>query len=910
MKQRPDPDALLARIQQEPQARTHGRLKIFFGAAPGVGKTYKMLSEARDKQAAGVDVVVGVAETHDRAETETLLRGLEVLPRREVAYRGIVLREFDLDAALLRRPQLILVDELAHTNAPDSRHAKRWQDVMELLDAGIDVYSTVNVQHVESLNDVVAQITGVAVRETVPDSIMERADEIELIDLEPEELLQRLREGKVYVPQQAEHAAHNFFRKGNLIALRELALRRTADRVDEQMRSYRSDRAIATVWPTQERVLVCIHASPTAGRLVRTGRRLAVQLRAPWYVIYVETPAELRRPDAEREDAVKALRLAEQLGGEATTLTGDRVANEILAFARRHNISKIVLGKPRRSRWHEFLFGSTVDTVIRRGGEIDVYVISEASEPSPFPRSAETPTDWNGYAASVGTIMLITATGYLARTLYPPFAEANLIMAYLVVVMGLALRFGHGPSILASVLGVLAFDFFFVPPFLTFAVSNTQYLLTFAALLVVALVVSTLTVRLQQQADAARQRERHTAALYAMSRDLANVRDTGQLLRTALRHLHETFDGQVVVLLPITSTNRLQPWGHITGWWGEGVESRVVFVPDEHDLGVAQWVYEHRQMAGVGTSTLPAAQGLYVPLRGTQGAVGVLGLKPTQPHRMLAPDQMHLLETFANQTALALERARLADEANHQRVQAETERLRSTLLSTVSHDLRTPLASITGAASALADPDMALPPATRQELAQSISDEAERLNRLLTNLLDMTRLEAGVVKVAKDWQPLDEVIGAALQRLEHTLRDHPVTVELPPGLTLVPLDAVLIGQVLANLLDNAAKYAPPDSPITISAVVDTQEVTVAVADRGSGIAPDDEQRVFEKFYRGRSVNGASGSGLGLAISKGIITVHGGWIWAENQPGGGTIVRFTLPLEGTPPQLQDEYNVRD
>ena len=905
--ERPDPDALLARVQHEECATAQGRLKIFFGAAPGVGKTYAMLSEAREKRAAGVDVVVGIVESHGRAETEALLEGFEVLPGRALDYHGVTLREFDLDAALQRHPALLLVDELAHTNAPESRHTRRWQDVEELLDAGIDVYTTVNVQHVESLNDVVAQITGVVVRETVPDSVLERADEIELVDLAPEELLQRLREGKVYMPTQAARAVENFFRKGNLIALRELALRRTADRVDEQMRRYRHDRAIAAVWPTHERVLVCIHASPLAARLVRTGRRLATQLRVPWYVAYVETAAELRRPAPERDSAVQALRLAEQLGAEVITLSGGNVVEEILAFARSRNVSKIIVGKSTRSRWREIMFGSKVDALVRASGEIDVYVISGKAEPQPSsPISMPEPEgNWDGYAVSFGVVALLTALGVLARNLYPSFAEANIIMAYLMAVIGLALRYGRGPSILASFLGVVAFDFFFVPPYLTLAVANTQYVLTFAALLVVALVVSTLTVRLRQQAESARQRERRTSALYALSRDLANATDYPHLLRASIRRVSETFDSKVMVLLPYGDRNRLQPWGNVSGWWSDELDSRLVFVPEQRDEGVAQWVYAHNQLAGMGTNTLPGAQALYLPLVGAQGVVGVLGVKPSQPRRFVAPDQLHLLETFANQLALALERTRLAGEAEQSRIQVEAERLRNSLLSTVSHDLRTPLAGITGAASTLMDGENMLPATTRSELIQSIYDEADRLNRLVTNLLDMTRIESGAVQVTKEWQPLEEVIGTALSRLEGQLRQHAVDVQLPPGLTLAPLDGVLIGQVLVNLIENAAKYSPPGSPITISAQQHDHEVMVAVADRGKGIAAGDEQRIFDKFYRSVVANGTTGAGLGLTISKGIIATHGGRIWAEHRPGGGTRVQFTLPIEGTPPDIHVE-----
>jgi two-component system sensor histidine kinase KdpD len=905
--ERPDPDILLARVQHEDRTTAGGRLKIFFGAAPGVGKTYAMLSEAREKHDAGLDVVVGVAETHGRAETEALLQGLEVLPRHEVNYRGVTLHEFDLDAALWRHPELLLIDELAHTNAPEARHAKRWQDVEEVLDAGIDVYTTVNVQHVESLNDVVAQITGVVVRETVPDSMLERADAIELVDLAPEELLQRLHEGKVYVPQQAEQAIENFFRTGNLIALRELALRRTADRVDEQMRSYRRDRAIAAVWPTHERVLVCIHANPLAARLVRTGRRLAAQLRAPWYVVYVETAAELRRPEPERDGVVQALQFAEQLGAEVVTLSGENVADEIVAFARARNISSIVVGKSTPAHWRTMLFGSTIDALVRTSGDIDVLVISGKRAPpaSPAMSMPESDVSWNGYVVSLGIVVLLTMLGFLARNLYPTFAEANIIMAYLLAVLGLALRYGRGPSILASFLGVVAFDFFFVPPYLTLAVANTQYILTFIALLIVALIVSTLTVRLHQQADAARQRERRTAALYALSRDLANARDYPRLLRVSIQHVSETFDSKVLVLLPFGNRNRLQPWGSVAGWWSNELDLRMVFVPEQRDEGVAQWVYEHNQLAGAGTNTLPGAQALYMPLVGTQGVVGVLGVKPSQLRRFVAPDQLHLLETFANQLALALERARLAGEAEQAHIQIEAERLRNALLSTVSHDLRTPLASITGAASTLMDIENVLPATIRAELTQSIYDEAVRLNRLVTNLLDMTRLESGAVKVTKEWQPLEEVIGTALSRLDDQLRQHAVEVHLSPDLPLVPLDGVLIGQVLMNLLENAAKYSSPGSPITMSAEQRDHAIVVAVVDRGPGISPGDEQRIFDKFYRGTGANGTAGAGLGLTISKGIIAAHGGRIWAENCAGGGTRIQFILPIEGTPPDIEME-----
>src|SRR5215470_12375403 len=547
--QRPDPEALLARAKLEEARRSQGRLKLFFGAAAGVGKTFAMLEAARELRAAGIDVVVGYIETHGRAETAALLEGLDVLPPRFTPYGGTTLSEFDLDAALTRHPAVILVDELAHTNAPGSRHAKRWKDVLELLDAGITVYTALNVQHVESLNDLVAKITGVIVRETVPDSVLERADEIELVDLPPDDLLHRLAEGKVYVPQQAQEAVHNFFRKGNLIALRELALRRTAERVDAQMQAYMRDHAIEKTWPVAERILVCIGPSPFAPRLVRAGRRLADRLGAKWIVASVETPAHARLPQAVRDRIVQTLRLAEQLGAETVTLSGSTMSEEILAYARARNVSRIVLGKPARSLWKRILLGSIVDALVRGSGEIDIHVISGEGEAAPAaaPRVEAHSPDWTAYGLAVAVVALCTA---VAWAMFPHVGLSNLIMVYLLGVVGVATRTGRGPTVLASVLSVAAFDFFFVPPYLSFAVSDLEHLITFGVMLIVALVISGLTVRIRAQADAARDRERRIAALYAMSRELASTRGVDSLLETALRHIGDVFTGQMGILLP------------------------------------------------------------------------------------------------------------------------------------------------------------------------------------------------------------------------------------------------------------------------------------------------------------------------------------------------------------------------
>jgi two-component system sensor histidine kinase KdpD len=901
--QRPDPDILLSRVQTDEAQQTRGKLKIFFGATAGVGKTYAMLEAAHERRAEGIDVVVGWVDTHGRVETAALLEGLEVLPRRPMAYRGTSLEEFDLDAALARRPSLILVDELAHTNAPGSRHAKRWQDIEELLTAGIHVYATLNVQHVESLNDVVAQITGVIVRETVPDSILERADEIELIDLPPDDLLQRLQEGKVYVPEQARRAFEHFFSKGNLIALRELALRRTADRVDEQMQVYRRTHEITETWPTTERLLVCISPSPLSIRLVRATCRMAARLRAEWLAVSVETPAHLRLPEADRERVVHTLRLAEQLGAETVTLSGQHVSEEILAYARTRNVSKIVVGKPLRARWREIVFGSVVDELARNTDDIDVYVISGEYDNSrpPATRLPEQASDGSAYGWMLAVVVGCTGIDWL---LFPFLERANLVMVYLLGVTLVAMRGGRSAAIMASVLSVAAFDFFFVSPHLSFAVSDLEYLVTFIVMLLVALVISTLTVRLRQQAEAARYRERRTAALYALSRELASTPDTNGLLRAAARHLHEVFESQVGLLLP-NATGRLQPWDPGADSLSHDLGGQLCFTLDAKEHAVAQWVYEHRQVAGLGTATLPSATALYIPLLGARGAVGVFGIRPAQPRRLLAPEQLHLLETFASQIALGIERAALAEAAQQAQVQIETEQLRNSLLSSVSHDLRTPLAAIAGAASSLQEDHAALDASMRHELCQTIAEEAHRLNRLVNNLLEMTRLESGAIQVHREWQPLEEVVGAALTRLEAQLADRPLRTHLPADLPLVPLDSVLIEQVLINLLDNAVKYTPPGSPIMLSAWAIDGAVTVEVADEGPGLPPGEEHRIFEKFYRVRHATSPSGAGLGLTICRGIVVAHGGSMWAANRPGGGTAVRFTLPLTGTPPSVIPE-----
>jgi two-component system, OmpR family, sensor histidine kinase KdpD len=887
--ERPDPEALLARVKAEEARQRRGKLKIFLGAAAGVGKTYAMLEAVREQKADGVDAVVGYVETHGRAETDALLQGLEILPPRTVDYRSTALREFDLDAALARRPALILVDELAHTNAAGLRHAKRWQDVVELLDAGIDVYTTMNVQHLETLNDVVAKITGVVVRETVPDSVFEQADEVELIDLPPDELLERFKDGKVYMPEQAQEAVKNFFRKGNLIALRELALRRTAERVDAQMRVYMHEHAIGKAWPTAERLLVCISPGPESARLVRAAKRMADRLGAPWVAAYVETPGQLQLPADVRDRVTQTLRLAEQLGAETVRLPGEKMSDAILHFAHDRNVTKIVVGKPRRRLWTRILIGSIVDALVQGSGDIDIYVISAEREQHGVPQAPlgrrALPSDWAPYGWAIAVVAVATGAAWLTLPFFGLANLVDLVMVYLLGIVVVATRYGRGPSLLASILSVAALDYFFVPPVFTFAVSDARYVFTFAVMLIVGLVTSGLAARIRTQAEAARQREQRTAALYAMSRELASTRGADKLLTIAIRHISEVFRSQVVVLLP-------GPGGALVP--AEGGQ----FTLDSNELGVSKWVHEHHQPAGLGTSTLPGAAALYLPLQAPRGPVGVLGLRPADRHALDAPDQLHQLETFGNQTALAIERAQLADEAQQNQVRMETERLRNSLLSSVSHDLRTPLATITGAATTILENGAKLNDRTRRGLLESVREEAERLNRLVQNLLEMTRLESGALQLRKEWHPLEEVIGAALSRLGKELGDRRVETRVPPDLPLVPIDDVLIEQVLVNLLDNAVKYTPGGSPIRIMATSTGEAVTVEVADHGPGLPRGEEDRVFEKFYR--ATPGGRGAGLGLAISQGIVKAHGGNIWAQNLPEGGVAFLFTLPLAGKPP----------
>jgi two-component system sensor histidine kinase KdpD len=884
---RPNPDDLLARVQAEEARQARGKLKIFLGYAAGVGKTYAMLEAAHQRLAQGVDVVIGYVETHSRPETEALVARLEVMPRLQVAYRGATLPEMDVDAVLARRPQLALVDELAHTNAPGSRHPKRYFDVQDLLAAGINVYTTLNIQHLESLNDVVAQITGVTVREKVPDSVLDEASEIEVVDLPPPELLQRLQEGKVYVPEQAARAIQQFFRMGNLTALRELALRRTAERVDEQMRTYMQTRAIPGPWPAGERLLVCVSSHALGERLVRAGRRLADELKAEWLAVHVETPGDAHRSQTHADQVARILQWTEELGGKAVTLPGQDVADTILDYARQHNVTKIIVGKPLRPRWIELLRGSIVDRLIAHSGNIDIYVVSAEAESKPSAASApwRPHRPWQRYAWSAALVGAVTLLGIPIHRLISP---VNLVMLYLAAVVAAAIYLGRGPAVLASALGVLVFDFFLVEPRFTLTVADTEYIFTFIGLFVVGLIISSLAARSREQAEAAERREVQAVALYELSRDLATAGGLDDILQVVIRHVGETFGREAAILLP--AGDSLQPPE-------EDLRPRA-FSPgltlDENALAVAAWAFKQGQPAGHGTDTLPAAGLRCIPLKTVRGVMGVLGVKPADPGSYLAPEQRRLLEAFASQSALAIERAELAEEARQAQLLRVTEELQRALLNSISHDLRTPLVSITGALTSLEEDGAELDEATRHSLALMAREEAERLNRLVGNLLDMTRIEAGALRAVEEPCDVQEVISAALERLGARLAGRPVTVDAPS--VLAPMDFVLMVQVLVNLLDNALKYSPNNTPIEVTARLADGALEITVADRGFGVPPEDLERIFDKFYRVHRPAEVGGTGLGLAICKGIVEVHRGRIWAQNRPGGGTTVTVALPCE--------------
>jgi Osmosensitive K+ channel histidine kinase len=878
-----DPNQLLADIKQEGR----GKLTVFLGAAAGVGKTYAMLESARERQKEGIDVVVAWAQPHGRRETEALLEDLYIIPSRLIEYRGKSFQEMDLDAVLARNPQLALVDELAHTNIPGSRHVRRYQDVEELLAAGIDVYTTLNIQHIESLNDVVAQITEIKVRETVPDQIMEEADQIRLVDIPPGELIQRLKDGKVYVPGQAAEALKKFFRPGNINALREMALRYTARRVDHQVESYMRVHGIPGPWPAGERVMVCISANPFSAQLIRIARRMAEGLSSEWLAVYVEADRLMPGNESARDALARNLRLAEELGAETITLAGDDVADEILELARKRNVSQIIIGKPMQTRLWEFVHGSVVDKIIRKSQGLSVHVIpGEEKHPGEHTSDDVRPTPAASFQTYFTAIFLTALLTVLAAPLKETLGLVNIAMLYLLPILFSAVRWGIIPAIVTALTAVLTFDFFLVEPVQSFTVADIRYVITFIIFLIVALFTSKLSIRLRRQISISRSREARVSTLYTISRDIAAVSELQPVMQSIVDRIAESMEGQVAIFLP--DQNEQLELTAVSN-------SQKGAFADNNERGVAVWVFQRGQRAGRGTDTLGGAEGLYLPLRTEQETKGVLGIRARHPEQDLLPEQMRMLEAFTGLAALAVTRVQLAKQAHEARLMAESERLRTALFNSISHDLRTPLASIIGATTGLLEDDGVYTPEARLELLRNIRNGAFSMNRFVNNLLDMARLESGILQLKQEWCDIQDIIGVAVGRIEEQLVDRPLQTKIKADLPLVYLDFILIEQVIVNLLDNALKYSKPDSEIIVSAGRKEESLEISIIDNGREIPLEQREKIFDKFYRLSSPEMVSGTGLGLAICKGFVEAHGGKIWAEPNPAGGEIFTFTLPM---------------
>jgi two-component system sensor histidine kinase KdpD len=883
---RPDPDDLLNRInaeeEEESAQSSRGKLKIFFGACAGVGKTYAMLNAAQQALQEGKNVVVGIVETHGRKDTERLLTGMPVLPLKEIDYRGTKLKEFDIDAALAMKPELILIDELAHSNAPGSRHPKRWQDVDELINAGIDVYTTINVQHIESLNDVVARITGIWVKETVPDAFFDEAGAISLVDIPTEELLQRLKEGKVYIaPGAKKRAAQNFFKKSNLIALRELALRRTAERVDAQMDKYKTTGGAQQSWSGADRVLVCIGPDDLSSKLVRVAKRTSGSLKAPWTAVYVENDRHYHLSKEGQESVERTLRLAERMGGKTEIIKGGKAADDIVAFAKEHNYTKIIVGKKPRARWKEIVHGTLADNIIRQSGDIDVYVVTGDKEASKKIRTFlwNIPDNIDYYLVPLLTTLLCTLVAYPFKELTDPI---NLTSVYLVGVVLLALKYGRLPAFVSTAISAAAFNYFLLPPYFSFKLTDEGHLISLFVMVVTSLLIGTLTSKLRLQVIYARRRERNTAALYALSKDLTATRGKQNLVETAARHIGEILDSDISIWLPDEK-------GLLSCIMNELEDDKDMDLLREQSA--ANWAYTHKKPAGLGTETLPTAIGCYTPMISGNLVTGVIGVMP-EAQAMLTNEQLNLLDTIANIAATAVERANAAELVERTLVESESEKLRNILLSSVSHDLRTPLASISGAASALLLDGSRITDEYKGELLRLIHEEAARLARMVTNLLDVTSLQTGSVKLNKELYFIEELIGSALMRVESKLGNRKVNINIQSGLPLVRMDGLLIEQVLINLFENIADHTPDDTQVMVRAEVHKPDMHVILEDNGPGVPEGDEERIFDRFYHASdSKEGA----LGLAICRGIIKAHNGKIWAQNRPEGGALFTFTLPL---------------
>ncbi len=875
--QRPDPEKLLQRVHVEEQKNKRGKLKIYLGAAPGVGKTHEMLHDALGVRTKELDVVVGIVESHGRKEINDMLKDFEILPKQTVLYHEKPLLEFDLTAALNRNPGLILMDEMAHTNAPGLRHSKRWQDIKELLDRGINVYTTLNVQHIESLNDKVSQIIHAPIKETVPDHMIDMADTIELVDLPPEELLKRLSEGKIYVPEQAKIASELFFRKGNLIALRELALRVTAESVDAQLLIYRQSEGIKHIWSTKEKILVCVGSGPESIKLIRVAKRLSVSFKAPWMAIYVDSPRS-HFSENQRNAAIQNLQVAEHLGAQIKVLMGYDMVKEIMSFAHEQNATLIMMWKSVRPRFSELFSRRLADEVMRHSGEIDVYIMTGKQKTSKMRQSIEKKiTPWRAYAISLGVIGLATLINFF---IHPFLSTGDLIMVYLVAVTLVALLGKPGPSILASVLSVTLYDFFFIQ---NLTMPRTEVFFTLSMMLLVSHIISSLLLLAKRQTISAKVTEKRIGILHALSRQLASARGVDKLLKIGIRYMAQVFNSGILAFMPHDHDLVIR------------ARSKTKYNPDDKELSVAKWVYDLGQMAGAGTDTLTFSEALFIPLLASQSAMGVLRICPDQHGVIFTSEQIHLLEACANQIALALEVDWLQEQTKRSELQTEVDRTQNKLLQFISHELRTPLESIMVSAYTEVEHSKTLKPHDIKKLGAGIYSESLQLNRLINNLLQITYLESEKIQLQKQPHNLADIITLAVNSKAIKSHERPITLHIPKDLEPVPVDTALIQTVLIELLDNAIKFSDPNAPIDITVVKEKYRLLVTVQDHGPGIVKDEVDSLFEKFYRGRLLTSHRGLGLGLALCKKIIEAHGGKIWAENVSEGGAAFTFTLPL---------------
>jgi two-component system, OmpR family, sensor histidine kinase KdpD len=875
---RPDPDALLRMLKKEEERSEKGKLKIFFGMCAGVGKTYSMLSEARDVVAKGIDLVVGYIETHKRMETAELVLGLEVVPRKKIEYRGTALEEMDIDAILARKPKVVLVDELAHTNAPGSRHARRYQDVLEILENGMDVYTTLNVQHLESRADTVAQITGSIVRETVPDSIFDAADEIKVIDISPDELLKRLQEGKVYTTERSRQAVENFFRKGNLSALREMSLRMTAERVDQQIREYRQGQRITGTWKSGQRLIAAISPSPHSVSVIRWARRVSHTMDASWVVVYVGLADKLS--EEEKEQLARNIKLARELGADVVTTSGVSIADSLIRVAREQNASQILVGKPDR-----FVFSRAarlIDHLIQRSTDLDIYIVGQEAGQTTRKISSLLPRPQSTSLQYVSAVVLVLLAALVCFPFQDFIGYRTVSFMLLLVVSLLPLKLGPGPTVVAAAVGALSWDFLFIPPRFTFSISNLEDSLLAAMFFLVAAVTGVLSAKVRKRERIIRQREARTSALFALTKDLSSAHSQDEVITSAVSNIKKYFDADVAVIM-----------GDAEGEMAASAHASSSFQPDSKEYSVAAWVYWNEKKAGKNTDTLPSARATYFPMSGPRYPLGVIGVRLGDDAE-LTIDEETLLENFISQITSAIERELLNELNRRSVVVAESERLYKTLFNSISHEFRTPIATIIGVSENLLERNFTEDDSLKREQLNEIHMAAERLNRLVANLLDMTRLESGMIRPRLDWCDPRDVVNRALKNLEKELERHKVTVDIDGSVPLMKLDFGLIEQALTNLIHNAALHTPADSEITVKAGVEDGSVVISVADNGPGLPEEDIDRVFDKFYRA-SKGRTGGTGLGLTIARGFVEAHHGTIAAANRAMGGAEFEVKLPL---------------